>query len=431
VRAPLVIACLVASLAPQSSAAQASCSLWEVQLPTTVSSQGPLGPGDPARWVVVRGTSGKQALALFQDGETVRVSLDCNGNGSYQDPGDVFARNVDFVDGGIDVQLGGSDVITFLSASAPVTPQLTLQIVLGGGKNRVELAVGDSLATTGKALLVDISGGVGADTVVGTVGRVAGSSLQIRADLGAGNDIFDLDFAGNMTAGAVVGVQALLGAGANTAHIGKSLSLSNATLQIDVEGGTGADLVDARLSGSLTGGRYLLNAELGGGNDTFTGSLDFASLSLVSSEVRVRALGGAGNDSLTVGRAGTFGSVYFPSGVIEADLKGGLGGDTLVLDLGGNALEANGAVRLREDGGAGDDRLALEAQLPGGTSPRLDIALAGGVGNDTVDFDFVTAGTNTVANYPLAGSVILDAGLGVDSCAVSGNGLVHRRGCEP
>jgi hypothetical protein len=146
--------------------------------------------------------------------------------------------------------------------------------------------------------------------------------------------------------------------------------------------------------------------------------------------VTFRVLGGVGNDVLAVTRGATFGSVYFPSGQVEADLKGGVGNDTLTVDLGGNALDAFGRLRLRADGGAGNDVLSLAADVKAGSVPLFDAAVTGGVGHDTVGFTLNNNGSNGAANYPVGGTILIDGSVGLDACTIAGNGLTHRRGCE-
>jgi len=380
-----------------------------------------------ARLTIV-GTPTRQVLNVVTNNSGAVISLDCNGNGSFLDPGDVNGVQENLILG-IDVQLGGSDSITYALGSATGSTR-TLQIALGGGTNRVELTLNDGLNSAGAGLLVDVSGGPGADTVVGTVGRVTGAGLQVRADLGAGNDAFDLAFGAAITGGAVVAVQAVLGPGSNTARVTKGLALNGSTLSIDVEGGSGVDKVTTSLASSLVGGRYSVNAELGGGNDEFRGLVDFGATSLTNAEVTFRVLGGLGNDTLAVTRGATFGGVYFPSGLVEADLKGGAGNDSLTLDLGGDALEAYGRLRLRADGGAGNDVLSLAADVKSGAVPLFDAAVTGGVGDDVIGFTLNNSGSNGPANYPVAGTILIDGSLGQDACTISGNGLTHRRGCE-
>jgi hypothetical protein len=417
---------LIAALLALPAAAFADCDAFEI----------PGGPEASGPTLVVVGTTAKQTLILNVSAASATVNLDCNGNNSFSDPGDL--NGVAF--GGdirvFDIRLGGNDVVTYNIAGDLNGNSKSAQIILGPGTNTVNVTSTATLIQGNSRVLVDIAGSSGADTVTGSIPTtIDASAFLLRVDLGAGNDKVAVAFTNSVIQnGSIVGVEALLGLGANTFQWTKTGPLVASTMSIDVEGGAGPDTVTTFLGSALSAGaRYFVNADLGGGNDVFNGLLDFNTFSLTgSSEAHFRALGGLGNDILSVTRNGTVGNVLHQGGIFDVDLVGGAGNDSLTVDVAGNSYNpsANALLRLRADGGVGTDVLAVRVDAQAASVPVFDASVTGGAGNDNVSVTLNDNGANTTANYKPAGAVLVDGGTGIDVCPLSGNGLLHKRNCE-
>ena len=104
----------------------------------------------------------------------------------------------------------------------------------------------------------------------------------------------------------------------------------------------GADAVDYRLTSDLTTKRSV-TADLGGGNDSFAAHLDGRTL---AASLRVAALGRSGRDTLTLNArdvgvgAGTW---------LTVDLRGGMGSDTVKFNYTPAFVDPTGVVSLTAD----------------------------------------------------------------------------------
>jgi hypothetical protein len=421
---PVAVAVCAAALSSPASAL-AACAADEI----------PGGPGSTGINLVITGTPGKQTLILNVSATSTTVSLDCNGNNQFTDAGDlngsVFANDHRV----FDIQLGGYDVITFNIAGDLNNSGKNAQIVLGPGINTVNVTSTAALIQGNSRVLVDVVGGAGPDTITGSIGStIDASTFQVRADLGLGNDAVNVAFPGAFVNGSVISVDGQLGAGVNAFTVSKTGTFTASTMNVDVEGGPLTDTVQVFLGSPLAGdARYLASAELGAGNDTFKGSVDFTQLQLGGgSEAHFRARGGLGNDTLSVTRNGTTGNVIQSGGMLDVDLNAGAGYDSITVDLGGNSYNpgSNSLLRLRADGGVGNDVMSFVVDAVAASTPNIDASITGGAGNDAVSVALNDNGGNAAANYGPAGVVLIDGGGGVDSCPATGNGLFHRRSCE-
>ncbi len=369
------------------------------------------------------GNAGRQVLTLTYDGSGDGVAqLDCTGDGRLDGPGDLS----DTFFNAANVDLKGNDTITVMLTANWTNLHKKLAVLLGPGANSVTLDFG-SVTLSNSSFDVEIVGGTGADSVtIVNAPLLFQSAVSVRANLGAGNDVvtaalprtfgnsqYDLDLD--------------LGAGANRVVIdqGGALVLGG-VVQVNVTGGTGSDVVTATIDGHWSGNsRLLLGGDLGAGNDTATVSLvpggtDGFAVD-AGSVVWLRFAGGAGADKMGVSVAS--GAPAVVNGELDVTLAGGAGNDalaaTLPLDLSG------GILRLRADGGADNDSVTVDVDSSTSSAPpRHDVLVSGGAGNDLVTFD-----QSSVAGAVLL-SVLDGGPGTADKCSTAGNAPPHLRGCE-
>jgi hypothetical protein len=396
--------------------------------------------GNPT--LLVTGTATKQILTLSVDLGQAAVALDCNGDGDTADPSDIvnnFPAAVSF-----DIQLKGSDTINFnVQPAAYTTIRWNPQITLGAGLNSVNINAGSATLQTNSKFLIDLLGVAGTDTVTVNMPVVSASSFRFRADTGPGNDVVTLNQAA-IASGSNVAIDVALGLGNNTFTMNHSANILQANLTVSVEGGSGGDTVNSNWTASNTAlSEIYYSADLGAGSDKFTAFLDMGTFDFYGgSQVHFDVSGGTGNNQLQLTRAGTtpggFASAFFlyQGSLLDIRLKGGPQTDTLAVDLAGGGIDpaSTGTLRIRADGGGGNDTLNLAVDCStnfGGENPIYDVLMNGGVGNDKVNWTLNNGGCpNAAGNYAPTGTVLLEGLTGNDTCVSAGNGLVGERGCE-
>src|SRR5262249_47187321 len=264
-----------------------------------------------------------------------------------------------------------------------------VSVALGPGANRFELvAAPGAVLYSYSRLGLDIAGNSGPDTVVLNMPeRTVSAAVQVRADLGGGDDVLTLHTGQLEGNDARLAVHAILGAGTNRVELtsgGGALAASvSATLELDVEGGPGTDRVFVNLAGGQVGyGRVFVNAELGAGNDEFRAAVDLQTFLLDPRIMRFRVNGGAGNEVLAF-TATSDGNPGGLRGLLDVNFLGGAGADVLSVDLGGAGLRMTGPpLRVRADGGAGNDVLNLALRAAPESATDFDVSLSGGPGSD-------------------------------------------------
>ena len=168
------------------------------------------------------------------------------------------------------------------------------------------------------------------------------------------------------------------------------------TVEFNFLGGAGDDTLNTLIGGStgellpaVMPSTITMRLDGGEGNDKIGNT--FRNISL-NGRVNLNADGGSGNDRVQE----TFDHARFNAG-LDIEVLGGAGNDELIL-MGQSRVSvdspfdpsfiAMSQVRIRFDGGAGNDHLLgdiVPCVLPAGT---LDMIFAGGEGDDIFDFNF-------------------------------------------
>ncbi len=282
--------------------------------------------------------------------------------------------NVNEVGGGIDrLDFGGTstrNVTVDLSQAGAQVVNAGLTLILSAG-NTVDNVTGGSLSNTltGNSLNNILTGGVGNDTYVFDADATLGS--DIISETGSGIDT--VDFSGTTTQAVAV-------------------NLSNAAAQV----------VNAKLTLTLSSGSAIENAIGGTLNDTLTGNSLNNTLS-----------GGSGNDTFVFDTDLALGSdtINETGGTDTLDLSGTTTRD-IVLDLSSTAAQVvNAGWTLTLSAGNTVDNIIGGALNDTLTGNALNNTLTGGAGNDTYVFD---------TDLTLGSDVINEAGGGTDTLNFGG-----------
>jgi len=350
---------------------------------------------------------------------------------------------------GVNASLGdGTDAfqmdVTGAASANGGTTAFTVKLKLDGG------AGNDTARASFFDVFTDVSTtmGAGNDALYLKYGGFKGESL-LAADLGAGNDTFDLAATGGSNAaGAPAQAQAifikLTGSDGNDTA---TMSFFDVFLDVAADLGTGNDSIflkyelsaantadrpadmisDARVG--ITGGvgndsatvavllpymerarEAAITADMGAGNDSFqldgTGE-DNGVAGALAAKIYLKLDGGDGNDAVKA----SFFDVF-----TELSVAGGAGNDALTIKCDG----IKGSSLVSADMGAGNDTFDLSANSsvdhkhyapPTGASPdELFIKLDSGVGNDSAKASFFDVFTE----------MSLDGGAGNDSFTIKG-----------
>jgi len=395
-------------------------------VPSVVVSQLDLdgdGAGDDIRIV---GDTGNNAVTIIDNGTGLfTISIDANRDGDTTDAGELTnaAFNVNSNTGALEISLGGgNDAVTYNQTANLSGAAREISINLGGGNNTATVTAGTNDIFAASRFDFDVTGGAGNDTLTVSLGEVRASLVSVRADLGLGNDYATVAF-DRIDDKAAVDLDASLGDGLNNLQIDlqKIAFGDRADVHVDIHGGAQKDIVTVNLhddvGSGVTRSSLLIDAELFAGNDSFTAALDYSGNifrvddhSLTSIAVR----GGTGDDSIGVQGVGATGTIRIdPDGLLDIDLKGGAGNDTVGVNLGkSDALEIIGGVRVRMDGGTGNDALSCLLANNANTTGYYDVVVLGSAGSDSVLFAIPPVGTPTFG--PL-GKILLQGGRGLDT----------------
>jgi hypothetical protein len=181
-------------------------------------------------------------------------------------------------------------------------------------------------------------------------------------------------------------------------------------LNIVVNGGAGADEINGQF-GEVQSGTVNYNAFLGDGDDNgfaaVWGTID------TGAALHLNLQGQIGNDYLNTFE--TFNGGYdriniAAGGLLDINVGGGAGRDHLGMTYGGNVL---GNLRIRQDGGIGNDSITGDIHLAGVSTGAVDAVYLGGDGPDGLRMELY--GT---ANALRA---LIDGGPGFDRAGKVGN----------
>lgn len=377
----------------------------------------------------ITGNAGKNNLVITDGAASTIVSLDLNGDGDYNDPGEVNEQDYGSNLGTIIIDLqGGDDYVNVLFNNLAGDTRSYL-VSLGAGKNTFEAAGATANLTAGSDVGLEIEGGAGNDYLNIGLNSVKNSRVYISAQLGAGVDgrldskgkvVGDstVGFAGNrdlQNASVYVGVD--LGSGANrfTALLGSDLDRQGGTTStfdyrvvgsVKDKDAVTLDLTESSF-GSATHAHFVF--DLLGGNDTFATVIPLnntfrfgnADGSAFGAALILDVNGGMGNDTLAVTATGNTDASNVLDGLFDIALRGGDGKDKLTVDLKGSgatpgfATSSNAAalrgLQLFVDGGLGDDQISASLALQAAASYSIDVMLRGGFGRDIYNLEVANA----------------------------------------
>jgi len=354
------------------------------------------------------------------------IAIDANGDGDVSDAGDAVGVAYNFLGDSValDINLGsGNDTIEYNLTGNFSASTRTLWINLGGGNDKFLFATGTNDTLNSSRIAMDITGGFGSDTVGIQFDEVRKGIVAVTTDLGAGADSYTQAFE-RIDDGAAITLRTELGAGLNTytADFQEVGFGDRAAVDMTVIGGAQVDTVQVNMHDDIGDGtkssRFSAVVDLLGGNDVFKSLFDRGgNVFRVDdhSQCSFAVRGGAGNDTLSAAQAGAAGTIRIdPDALLSIDLDGGLGTDTLATDFGAtDNFELIGAIRVRMDGGVGNDSLTCLLANNANTTGDFDVALRGGAGNDSMTFNLVNNGGAPTLGP--TGKALLDGGLGTDT----------------
>lgn len=374
----------------------------------------------------ITGDSGKNLVHIEDNGtDTLTISIDADGNGDTTGKRDLAPTPFTFTGNSValDVKLaGGNDALDYVVKGNLNAATRLLTADLGPGNNTATFSTGTFDVFNTSRIGLDFTGSTKADTLTVDFDEVRKSVVTVTAALGKGNDTATVDF-DRIDDGSAVDLGVDLGAGINalTVDLQEVGFGDRGSVIADVTGGSGKDTVTLNLHDDVGDGTKAslvsFKADLGAGNDVFTGNLDYAgNVFRVDdhSVVAIAVKGGTGNDTLGVKGVGATGTIRLdPDARLAIDLQGGAGNDLLTADLGKtDALELMGELRVRIDGGLGKDVLAAMVAHNTNSTGSYDLAVLGGQGDDQATFQLTSSGGTPT--YGATGKVQLDGGLGTD-----------------
>lgn len=390
----------------------------------------------------ITGDLHKNIVTIEDNGmNALTISIDADGNGNTTGKGDLAPTSYLFSGNSvaIEVKLGsGNDVLNYTVKGNLNAATRILTADLGSGANTFAFSTGTFDIVNTSRISLDVTGGASTDAVTIDFDEIRKSVVTANLSLGSGNDTGSIDF-DRIDDGASIDLGIDLGAGTNSLAVDlQEVGFGDrGAVAINVLGGAGKDSVSLGLHDDVGDGvkasSVTFVADLGAGNDTFVGNLDYAGNvfriddhSLASILVK----GGAGNDSLTVQGAGAAGTIRLdPDAHLSVDLQGGTGNDTLTADFGkADAFELIGETRIRLDGGLGKDILTAKVANNANSTGNFDLGIFGGQGDDQMYFQVNTSG-GTPTFGPI-GKALLDGGLGKDLLTNASNAVSIATGFE-
>jgi hypothetical protein len=384
--------------------------------------------------LTIKGTAAAQTFQLSDAGTSVQVLVDCNNDNDFTDPGEdqTIATNFEV----FEVAGGGKDIVTYQNTVALVGARKSLVVTLGvaTASQPNQLIVTPAGLSGNSSFTLDVVGGLGRDNVTVQASALTDSSLVIRGDLAGGDDSLSLVVLGAITNSSITNDVAL-GVGKNILTDVPNATFSSSVYRTSVSGSdttAGAD-VAGLFTDALSldiGSRLIHDVGLLGGNDTFRGSMDGATISN-GSELIVRARAGLGNDTLALDNLPGSGNVNVDdTSHLSAFLTGGIGNDLVTADL---SFDNLGFHRFFLSGGDGNDIVfaGLGAISSSGSGPNSDIVLEGGRGTDAVYLAATDPGGG--ATFDPMGAALLAGGTfdtAIDDCIFFGDVPFQKLDCE-
>lgn len=400
----------------------------------------------------ITGDSSANRIILTDDPNNavarLNLAIDANGDNDFLDAGDIAPRDVPEFDGVLLVVLGGgNDQIDYTVQGDYQAAHRHLIVNLGSGDDTFTFATGDADVTAGSDVTVEVYGGAGKDTAQVLFDGVDSSSVAVQLALGLGSDGTAADpcqvqfGAGDsgIDNDAAVSIDADLGSGNNVLDVALPAigATEQASVDVHILGGDLApqnDKVNLTLNGPVGNGAtptiVTVLAQLGGGDDSFNGRLNYDGFALhTASGIFLNVYGGAGNDVLGFGGLATSptGTITVDSdSLLSAALHGGQGNDVIACNIFHQAtnrlFELNGELRVALYGDDGTDKVTLKVNNTNASTGDYTLAVFAGNNDDQVEFSLSNPAGNAVG-FGLRGKVLLDGGLGHDKL-VNGNSAI-------
>lgn len=374
---------------------------------------------------------------------TTTLFLDCDGDGLFTNAGAGDRNGVVMGEFELfDLRLGSGDDTVTIDVPATVAPDVTaynkqnrnFMVQLGSGANSFRfdhpaLVAHPPPTAVDSRLTIDVQGGSGADEVFYRFTGARASLIVLRADLGAGPDqatlsTFDI---GRYEQGSVVNVELQMDAGDDTVTYNTAADLFDGSVyRVNIVTGAGADTVNGGVFSLVSNGRLILNVDLGTGNDV----LEWKPPALVGVDgsVHISVTGGPGQDHVAFALSDPFVTSSL-DGLVELFVHGDDGNDDLSVHMSPPApgfSSVAGTVRVHADGGAGNDTVFVSQRSNVGSTGSFDFLLRGGLGADGLEL-----AVEGPATYTPVSAALLDGGPATDQCIVTGVALARKQNCEP
>jgi hypothetical protein len=256
-------------------------------------------------------------------------------------------------------------------------------------------------------------------------GGAHSSLIVLRADLGGGNDRVTLstfDIA-HYEQASVVNVEFQMDAGDDTVVYEPTADLFGGSVyRMKIVTGAGSDLVSGGVSSFVFDGDLTIDVDLGTGDDLLVWRPPPGVLP--DGAVRISVAGGPGHDVVAFNHPTPATSSL--AGLVELFVHGDDGNDEIVVNMSPpvSGSTVTGTVRVHADGGAGNDSVEVSQQNNPGSTGTLDFLVRGGLGTDRLELSVTGP-----AIYTPVGQALLDGGPGTDECVVVG--VARKQNCEP
>jgi hypothetical protein len=376
-----------------------------------------------------------QGLEITDDprGPITTVRLDCDGDTVYERV-ENFPREFEL----FDLRLGGGNdtVVVQVPEAANYTKKFrNFAVQLGGGTNsfffnHFSSAIHPPPTAIFSSLTIDVQGGGGSDDVRFQFRGAEDSRIVLRADLGGGNDRVTLstwDIVRYHRSSADVEFQ--LDAGDDTVVYSAPADLwDGSDYRVKIVTGAGTGTVEGGILAFVADGRLTVDVDLGTGDDVLTWLPPMnVGTGSTRGSVQVGVAGGPGHDAVTFSLAGHGAVSSGLSGLVELFVHGDDGNDALVVEMSPEIGDSNvdGTVRVHVDGGAGNDTALATLRTSATSTAAVDFLLRGGLGNDELRL-----GISGPVSYTPVAEALLDGGPGSDGCAAAGAAVARMQNCE-